>query len=61
MRPELEKASEKIKVCCTPTQKERYTAASNGNVSGWLKQMADERVADMLRQGAIKKPCKASK
>ena len=36
-----EKACETIKVRVTPTQHAAYKAASNGNVSGWIKQMAN--------------------
>lgn len=44
MSPQPEKAVEQIRIRCTPTEKASYFAASKGNTSGWIRQMANERV-----------------
>ena len=42
---EVEKASQRINVRVTPTQFNQYHSASGGNVSGWLKNMANAKCA----------------
>lgn len=51
--PSLEKASEFIKFRVTPTELSNYRAASRGNLSGWLKQAANERLPMPPRQHSL--------
>ena len=39
-----EKCCEMVKIKVTPTQLKDWREASNGNLSGWLKEIANERL-----------------
>ena len=52
----LEKACELIQIRVTPSQREAYRLASNGNISQWIRGAANEKLPVITKKALTRNP-----